>query len=311
MKRKRQQGPAAGEPPPRSLSREDATRACDGAFWLSCVQDTRCDRRRSGCDLMTFKSMTHDVLRMRSYERDIHASVEGKRVLEVGTGALAPLTQMCIAAGATEVLTVERSPWAAEAASELLAPHRHCRVVTGNATTLTLADAGGDGVFDVLVHEVYGCVAGAEGVLETCAALRRAGFSWDSVVSRGYDVLVAPCVSPPLDLLAPPLLSLCANPRGEDGLEKDLRSHNWSVHCSPLQMLLAQPQTWQAADLEKGTHSTAASLTFSLPSKPAAAPHPQPQPAAPDNSDSTVDPTVEWAAGPFAGFLFFSRLFYI
>ena len=292
--------------PPRSLSVEDATAGCDGDFWLSCVHDTRCDRRKSGCDLMTFATMTHDVLRMRSYERDIHASVKGKRVLEVGTGALAPLTQMCIAGGAREVLTVERSPWAADAASELLAPHRHCRVVTGDATTLTVADAGGDGAFDVLVHEVYGCVAGAEGVIETCEALRRAGFSWDRVVSRGYDVLVAPCVLPPLDLLPPPLLSLCANPGGEDGLEIDLRAHNWSVHCSPAQMLLAQPQVWQAADLEKGTHSTAATLTFSLPSATAASSGP----SADSDADPTAELAVKYAAGRFAGFLFFSRFFF-
>lgn len=207
----RQQEPAAARAP-RELSVDEATAACDPEFWLSCVHDTRCDRRKSGCDLMTFSAMVHDKLRMRSYERDIWATVRGKRVLEVGTGALAPLTQMCLAAGATEVVTVERSPWAAEAAAELLVPHRNCRVITGDATALTVADTGGEGRFDVLVHgklsrslgftrtcathttrhythqgfhcrceftgctvwaEVYGCVAGAEGVLESCAALRR------------------------------------------------------------------------------------------------------------------------------------------
>ena len=137
---------------PRELTLEEATAACDSEFWLSCVHDTRCDRRKSGCDLMTFSAMVHDKLRMRSYERDIWGTVCGKRVLEVGTGALAPLTQMCLAAGAAEVVTVERSTWAAEAAAELLAPHRNCRVVAADATSLTLSDVGGDGCFDVLVH---------------------------------------------------------------------------------------------------------------------------------------------------------------
>lgn len=36
-------------------------------------------------------------------ENDIFANVAGKRVLEIGTGALAPLTLMCLRAGAREV----------------------------------------------------------------------------------------------------------------------------------------------------------------------------------------------------------------
>jgi predicted nicotinamide N-methyase len=101
---------------------------------------------------MTFSAMVHDSLRMRSYERDIWATVRGKRVLEVGAGALAPLTKMCLAAGAAEVVAVERTAWAAEAAADLLAPHRNCRVVAADAATLTVSDVGGDGCFDVLVH---------------------------------------------------------------------------------------------------------------------------------------------------------------
>eukprot|EP01043_Picozoa_sp_COSAG02_P036953 COSAG02_NODE_2743_length_8115_cov_5.631487_4_plen_382_part_00 len=250
---------------------------------------------------MTFSAMVHDKLRMRSYERDIWATVCGKRVLEVGTGALAPLTQMCLAAGAAEVVTVERSTWAAEAAAELLAPHRNCRVIAAEATSLTLSDVGGDGCFDVLVHgqsrrravdlssndqldaklldwadypdmcaEIYGCVAGAEGVLETCAALRKSGFSWMQVVSRGFEVMVAPCRRPPLQHLAPPLQSLCANPNGESGLEDDLRTHNWSIHNCPdtsRNMLLAQPKVWQRSNLEQGTHCTTETLRFTVPMK--------------------------------------------
>eukprot|EP01046_Picozoa_sp_COSAG06_P059947 COSAG06_NODE_12576_length_1361_cov_1.638669_1_plen_207_part_01 len=153
QKKPRATSAGAGAPPAaRVLTLEQATAACDHEFWLSCVHDTRCDRRKSGCDLMTFSAMVHDSLRMRSYARDIWATVRGKRVLEVGTGALAPLTKMCLAAGAAEVVAVERTAWAAEAAAELLAPHRNCRVVAADATTLTCSDVGGNGCFDVLVH---------------------------------------------------------------------------------------------------------------------------------------------------------------
>ena len=77
-------------------------------------------------------------------------------------------------------MTVERSSWAADAARELLAPWKNCTVLGPvDATQLTPADlksddagAGldefataaavaavtGDGRFDCLVHELYGCV---------------------------------------------------------------------------------------------------------------------------------------------------------
>lgn len=94
-------------------------------------------------------------------------------------------------------------------------------------------------------------------------------------------VMVAPCTQPPTEELAPPLLPLCANPSGEWGVEDDLRRHNWSVHNNPAgscggsaeaaaavghnhSMLLAAPQVWQCADLEKNTNYTAPSLTFTV-----------------------------------------------
>lgn len=108
-------------------------------------------------------------------------------------------------------------------------------------------------------------------MLETCAALRRSGITWTQVVSRGFEVTVAPCRRPPLDRLALPLLSLCANPNGEPGLEDDLREHNWSVHNCPdakSAMLLAEPKVWQHGDLEAGRHGTARNLRFTVPMRP-------------------------------------------
>jgi hypothetical protein len=171
---------------------------------------------------------------------------------QVGTGALAPLTLMCLRGGAREVVTIERcasaraptptwthrlprrpvafpasghrrcplrfdrrlsvhmraglernllasdgalgrTAWAAEAARELLATHhrpsaasrQQCTVLGPCAAeALSPADVpGGNGHFDVLVHEIFGCVAGAEGVVEVVSALRRHGFSFDRVVS--------------------------------------------------------------------------------------------------------------------------------
>jgi hypothetical protein len=45
-------------------------------------------------------------------------------------------------------------------------------------------------------------------------------------------------------------LGLCGNPGGLDGLEAELRTHNWGVHSPPASMQLAQPQCWQHVDLE-------------------------------------------------------------
>lgn len=225
----------------------------DREYWVNCICDSQSERRAAGCDLLTFAAMTHDLLRMRSFERDIYATVPGKRVLEVGTGALAPLTLMCLQAGALEVITVERTAWAAEAARELLAPHRNCTVIGPRpAESLRTSDVGGNGHFDVLVHEIYGCVGSSEGVVETIAALHAAGFSFGSVVSRGCEVLVAPCTAPPTDdmWLANPMVALCGNPGGEAGLEQDMCTHNWGVHSPPSALLLAAPQLWHKTDLE-------------------------------------------------------------
>lgn len=116
--------------------------------------------------------------------------------------------------------------------------------------------------------EIYGCVAGAEDVLETFAALRRSGFSWMQTISRGFEVAIAPCKRPPLEKLATPMWSLCANPNGEPGLEDDLGQYNWSVHNCPdvkKNMLLSTPKVWQCGNLQEGTHSTASTLTFTVP----------------------------------------------
>jgi hypothetical protein len=77
------------------VSAEEARARQDREFWISCVHDTQTERDHCGCDLMTFRAMTHDNLRMRSYERDIYATTCGKRVLEVRPPVMLPQPLPC------------------------------------------------------------------------------------------------------------------------------------------------------------------------------------------------------------------------
>jgi hypothetical protein len=236
---------------------------------LQCVRQRRSVRRSAaaGCDIEAYREMASDKLRMRSYRNAIVGAVRGQRVLELGPGPLCPLTLMCLQAGAKEVVTVESCGWAATAARELLESHTCATVIEGDAATLRpddLPTAGGSVAkahFDVMIQELYGTVAGAEDVVEILAALRSNGFTFGRVISRGFEVLAAPCSRPSLAAVPPPLLPLCGNPGGEPELAATLRTHNWLVHgtwhgahlriAQPAAALeLAPPQVWQRVDLE-------------------------------------------------------------
>ena len=187
-KRRRKSGRA--EPTAAAGSADDDASVADAGpakeFRLQCVCESRSERFNgsTGCDIMAYRGMAGDELRMGSYRRAVSQAVLGKRVLELGPGPLCPLTLMCVEGGATEIVAVERSGWVATAARELLAPHTHVTVLEADAATLRPADLPtGGGHFDVLVQELFGTVAGAEDVVEIIAALRANGFTFDRVIS--------------------------------------------------------------------------------------------------------------------------------
>lgn len=239
---------------------------------------TRADRqrtlaadRRTGFDWTLFQLMLSDEARLAAYRRDIAAVVAGKRVLEVGPGPEAVLARMCLAAGAASVLSVEGDPWVAEAASRRMravAPGAPWRLLSTMSTELTVDDVGHRDV-DVLVLEVYDSIAGMEHVVETVADLRARGFTFGSVISRGFQTLVAPARRPAPESMSGVERLALGWPVRAAAAGRRAATSPATLHGRPDQVLgheLAQRQPWQSCDLESGLPCrTEPELRFSVP----------------------------------------------
>lgn len=229
--------------------------------------------RRTGFDWLLFQIMLSDRPRLNAYGRDIVATVPGKRVMEVGPGPTAVLSRLCLDAGAESVVSVEGDPWVAEQAERrMLRERRHTarwRVVPKLSTDLTAEDVGGDPRFGVLVLEVYDTVACQEHVVETVADLRRRGFSFDAVISRGFETWAGPAAAPPAKPLTRAERLLLGWGAGSDARVKRHLRRQRSVLHGDLDLIkslrLAPPQAWQTADFETaGPAHTEPAPTFEL-----------------------------------------------
>ena len=214
--------------------------------------------RRTGFDWLLFQVMLSDRPRIDAYRRDIVAAVPGKRVLEVGPGPAAVLSRLCLAAGAASVVSVEGDPWVAEHAGLRLLRERwyagRWRVIPKLSTDLTVDDAGGDPHFDVLVLEAYDTIASQEHVVETVTDLRRRGFSFDAVISRGFETWVGPTSAPPAEPLTRAERVLLGWGTGSVGsAQRQFRQRRSTLH-GDLGLIeglrLAPPKVWQTADFE-------------------------------------------------------------
>jgi hypothetical protein len=212
--------------------------------------------------------MLGDTLRLNAYRDDIARSVSGRRVLEIGAGPMAVLTRMCLDADASHVVAVEGNPRAArQAEAELNRYPQYAgrwQILSGLSTDLSPADVPGGGSFDVLTLELYSYIAARERVVETVNDLRRRGFSFNSVISRGFETWVAPAQAPP---------------QSRRQLRRIVRgSTRWPTWPTrPVAafvrgnmrevggLRLSEPSLWQAGDLEADVPTTTvAEIMFSL-----------------------------------------------
>jgi predicted nicotinamide N-methyase len=230
--------------------------------------------RRTGFDWLLFQLMLSDQARFGAYRRDIVATVPGKRVLEIGPGPAAVLSRLCLDAGAASVISVEGDPWVSKQAERrLLRERQHAgrwRIVPALSTDLEDEDVDGDPQFDVLVLEVYDTIASREHVVETVTDLRRRGFSFDTVVSRGFETWAGPTAAPPAKPLTRAERLLFGWGAGSvSRVERHIRHQRSTLH-GDLDLIeslrLAPPKAWQAADFEtvEPAH-TESVLTFDLP----------------------------------------------
>jgi hypothetical protein len=229
--------------------------------------------RRTGFDWLLFQLMLRDRARIDAYRRDIFATAPGKRVLEIGPGPAAVLSRLCLDADATSVISVEGDHWVAEQAERrLLRERQHAgrwRIVPALSTDLAVDEVDGDPHFDVLVLEVYDTIACREHVVETVTDLRRRGFSFDAVVSRGFETWAGPTAAPPARPLTRAERLLFGWGAGSvSRVEEQLRNQRSTLH-GDLNLIenlrLASAKAWQTADFETTEPvRTQAALTFDL-----------------------------------------------
>jgi hypothetical protein len=155
------------------------------------------DERATGFDWTLYQVMVSDQARVDAYRKDIEALVAGKTVLEVGPGPHAALTVIAAEAGAASILSIEANEWAAtEARRRVRRFADRVQVVAGHTDELGTEVIGEPRHFDVLLIECYHAIASQERVVETISALRRRGWSFDTVISKGFTTFVAPAAGP-------------------------------------------------------------------------------------------------------------------
>ena len=129
---------------------------------------------RSQCDRYTqetYAKMRDDVQRTEAYRRAIEVVAPGRVCLDIGTGALALLALMAAKAGARHVYAVEANERAYDAAVQLVVDQglaERVTVLRGYSTDVELPQR-----VDLLLHEIIGEVAGAEGVVMAIADAAR------------------------------------------------------------------------------------------------------------------------------------------
>ena len=121
-------------------------------------------------DELLYGAMVHDEERNVAYRTAIGRAVEGKVVLDVGTGAEAILSRFCVEAGARKVYAIEvmeRSYLKAKARIRELGLEDRIFLIHGNATEVELPELA-----DVCVSELIGCIGGSEGAVAILDSVR-------------------------------------------------------------------------------------------------------------------------------------------
>jgi amino acid adenylation domain-containing protein len=122
-------------------------------------------------DELLYYAMTHDELRNESYRSAIKAVVQGKVVLDIGTGADIVLSKYCVEGGAKRVYAVELREDACREAAKLiqkLGLTEKIILLRGESTSTQLSEK-----VDVCVSEILGTIGSSEGVVQVLNDARR------------------------------------------------------------------------------------------------------------------------------------------
>ena len=122
-------------------------------------------------DELLYYAMTHDELRNQAYRSAINASVAGKVVLDIGTGADIILSALCVEAGAERIYAIELREDAWRRAGDLiqkLGLEEKITLIHGESTNVRLPEK-----VDVCVSEILGTIGSSEGVIKILNDARR------------------------------------------------------------------------------------------------------------------------------------------
>jgi amino acid adenylation domain-containing protein len=156
------------------------------------------------CDELIYYAMTHDEHRNHSYRTAIHRSVNGKVVLNLGTGADAVLARYCVEAGAERVYAVEGRKDAYRRAAAIVANlglAGSIRVFHADSVEIELPER-----VDVCVLEILGTIGSSEGVIPVLNDAQRLLKSDGAMIPRRCLTNIAP-ISLPDALWASPRLA--------------------------------------------------------------------------------------------------------
>jgi len=121
-------------------------------------------------DHMLYSAMTNDTVRNEAYLAAFRKHVDGKVVVDVGTGPQALLAKLCLAAGAARVYAIEyleATYQKARAHVGELGLEARIHVLHGDATEITLPEKA-----DVCVSEIVGPIGGCEGAVAILNGVR-------------------------------------------------------------------------------------------------------------------------------------------
>lgn len=160
---------------------------------------------RSQCDRYTdetYGRMRDDAMRTSAYRRAIEQHAPGRTCVDIGTGALALLAVIAARAGADHVFAIEANAEAAAAARAAVADQglaERITVLEGYSTDVTLPRSA-----DLVIHEILGEIASAEGVVSALVDagrrhLQPAGSSAPVSIPARARTLLAPCEFPGSD----------------------------------------------------------------------------------------------------------------
>ena len=160
----------------------------------------------------TYTTMRDDEMRTRAYLSAIERHAPGKLCLDVGTGALALLAIIAARAGAEHVFAIEANAEAAATARQTVAAEgleAQITIIEGYSTDVTLPRR-----VDLLLHEIIGEIASAEGVvaavLDAGERHLRSGAAAPVSIPARARTLLAPCEFPGseyFDALPHPMLA--------------------------------------------------------------------------------------------------------